>query len=232
MKGEIKRVEEDISKKLEPILHTSKKQNNAIGELEVTTTDISDTMQRLKIDLDHVSGQRTRMTDKCLDLEARSRCQNLRIVGVKEGKETGKDSQVFTANLLQQVFNLPERPKIDQAHRVQRARSGAGAPPRQIILKLHDLSVLEDIMKKVTSTAILTFEGENIRIFRDYPAEVVKKRTLFTKTRVILKDIPDLKYGMMYPAKLRVTYGGLEHFFIDPEDAFKYAQELKKDVKG
>lgn len=121
------------------------------------------------------------MTDKCLDLEARSRRQNLRIVGVKEGKETGKDPRVFTANLLQQIFNLPERPKVDVAHRVQRAHSGIGAPPRQIILKLNDIAALEDIMKKVTIGKNLMFEGENIRFFRDYPAEMVKKRALFTK---------------------------------------------------
>lgn len=75
------------------------------------------------------------------------------------------------------------------------------------------------------------FEGENIRIFRDHPAAVVK-RALFTKRRLILRGIPGLRYGIMNHAKLRVTYGRSERFFIDPEDAFKYAQELKKDLKG
>lgn len=36
-------------------------------------------------------------------------------------------------------------------------------------------------MKKVTIGKNLMFEGENIRFFRDYPAEMVKKRALLTK---------------------------------------------------
>lgn len=75
------------------------------------------------------------MTEKCLDLER----QNLKIVGVKERKEDGKD-------LFQQVLHLDERPKLDRAHRALRIRLGSGAPPRQLILKLHHASVLEDIM--------------------------------------------------------------------------------------
>ena len=48
------------------------------------------------------------MKYKCMDLEARSRRQNLRIVGVKEGKESGHNFQEFAANLLKQVLKLPE----------------------------------------------------------------------------------------------------------------------------
>lgn len=84
MKAEIKRDEADISSKLEPIILTSRKRNNAIRELEAATTDISQTSQRLKKELDHVSGQLVKMTEKCLDLEGHSKPQNLRIVGVKE----------------------------------------------------------------------------------------------------------------------------------------------------
>lgn len=58
---------------------------------------------------------------------------------------------------------------------------------------------------------------------------VGKKRALFTKSRVILRDIQDLRYGLMYPAKLRVTYRGFERFFTDPEEAFKFAQDIAKD---
>lgn len=132
MKAEIKRVEADISSKLEPIILTSRKRNNAIRELEAATTDISQTSQRLKKELDHVSGQLVKMTEKCLDLEGHSKPQNLRIVRVKERKEDGKDTRDFAADLLQQVLNLPERPKLDRAHRAQRARPGSGAPPRQL----------------------------------------------------------------------------------------------------
>lgn len=68
---------------------------------------------------------------------------------MKEGRETGLDTREFTSNLLQKVFNLPDKPKIDMAHRVRRAQLRSGDPLRQIIVKLHNISVLEDIMKRI-----------------------------------------------------------------------------------
>ncbi|XP_032885046.1 uncharacterized protein LOC116978134 [Amblyraja radiata] len=232
LKAEIERVEEVYNEKLEPVLTTSAEHSTAIKDLETAMKKMSEVMKRMKEVQDRVSGQLARMTDKCLDLEARSRRQNLRIVGLREGKETGMDPWEFTANLLKQVFKLSEKPKVDVAHRVQRAHSRPGAPPRQIIVKLHDIAALEDIMKKIPFATNLMFEGETVRFFRDYPAEVAKKRALFTKTRLILKGIPNLRYGIIYPAKMSITYKDLERFFIDPEEAFKYAQELTKDIKG
>lgn len=101
---------------------------------------------------------------------------------MKEGKEIGKDPRDFAAQLLQGVLNLDERPKLDWVHRALRARTGPVAQPRQLILKIHHSYVLEDIMKKVANKRNLIFEGDNIRIFRDYPAKVVQKRALFTKS--------------------------------------------------
>lgn len=75
---------------------------------------------------------------------------------------------------------LDEKPKLDWAHGALRARPGPTAQPRQLILKIHHSYILEDIMKKVANNRNLIFEGDNIRILRNYPAEVVKKRALFT----------------------------------------------------
>lgn len=43
LKGEIKRLEADISNKLEPIIVTSRKHSDAIRELEYATTEITQT---------------------------------------------------------------------------------------------------------------------------------------------------------------------------------------------
>lgn len=89
LKGEIDRLETDISHKLEPILATSQKQSEAIRELETTAALNDETTHRLTAEVERISGLLAKVTEKCLDLEGRSKCQNLRIVGVKEGKELG-----------------------------------------------------------------------------------------------------------------------------------------------
>lgn len=149
LKAGIERVEDDYSEKLEPVLTTSAEHSTTIRYLETAMKEMSEEMKRIRKEQDRVSGQLARMTDKCLDLEAWSRRQNLRIVGVREGKETGMDPREFTANLLKQVFKLSHKLKIDVAHRVQRANLRPGALPRQITIKFHDLAAHEDIMKKI-----------------------------------------------------------------------------------
>lgn len=103
LKGEIKRIETDISNKLEPIIITSKKHSDAIRELESAATEITQTAQRLKTELERVSGQLAKMTKKCLDLEGRSKRQNLRIGGGNKRKEDGKDTRDFVAQLLRDI---------------------------------------------------------------------------------------------------------------------------------
>ncbi|KAF3845670.1 hypothetical protein F7725_002748 [Dissostichus mawsoni] len=61
-------------------------------------------------------------------------------------------------------------------------------------------------MKKVISTRDLTFQGQRIQIFRDLPTEVVKRRAAFTPTRKILRDKPGVRFGLLYPAKLRTYF--------------------------
>lgn len=165
LKGEIKRLEADIRNKLEPIIVTSRKHSDAIRELEYATTEITQTTRKLMTELNRVSGQLAKITEKCRDLEGLSKRQNLRIVGLKERKEDGKDTRDFSVDLLQRVLNLDEGTKLYRVHRVLRVQPGPGAPPRQFILKLHHASVLEDIMKKVANKRNLIFEGDGIRLF-------------------------------------------------------------------
>lgn len=85
-------------------------------------------------------------------------------------------------------------------------------------------------MKKVMGTRDITFCGRRIQIFRDLPPKVAKRRATFTAVRRMLRDKPGVKYGLLYPAKLRVSHDGIEKFFTDPEKARQYAERLIGDV--
>ncbi|KAI2658683.1 LINE-1 retrotransposable element ORF1 protein [Labeo rohita] len=109
------------------------------------------------------------------------------------------------AQLLKEALSLDNLPLVDRAHLALRNRPGDEEPPRAK-------------MRQVT------FKGQRINIFPDYPPVVVKRRVLFKRARELLKDKPGVKYGLQYPAKLRVTYNSKEHYFTDPDKAVKFAE--------
>lgn len=124
-----------------------------------------------------------------------------------------------------EVLGLDELPVLDRAHRALRLRPEDSDPPWQLIARIHHGHTMEKIMRKVSSQRKLTFNGRSIQIFRDYPSAVVKRRAAFARVRQILRDKPGVKFGILYPAKLRVTYSEGEKLFTDANEAWKFAIE-------
>ena len=40
-----------------------------------------------------------------------------------------------------------------------------------------------------------------------------------------MRDKAGVRFGTLYPAKLRVTMGGKDHYFTDPDKALKFAEQ-------
>ena len=199
-------------------------QNETLESLGESANVTSDTVVELEARVKQLHSQVEQLSAKCLDLEGRSKRQNLRIAGVKEGEENGQKTRDFVAQLLMDVLKLDEKPVIDRAHRALRERPSGNGPPRHLILRVHYCHALEDILQKVMKTKRLIYQGQQIQVFRDFPSEVVKRRAAFTPARNLLRDQPGVKFGLLYPAKLRVTHNGNETTFTDPKEARLYAE--------
>lgn len=208
---------------------TTASHDTTIKEIERSTTDHSDSVTTLQRQVTYLKSEMEKYAQKCEDLEARSRRNNVRIVGIAEGEE-GPKPRNFTAKLLQDVLSLDEPPLIDRAHRTLRQRPGPGTPPRPFVVRLHYYHTTEYILNKAATTTRdgknLQYQGKKIHIFPDYPPTIVKQRALFTRTREILRNQPGVKYGLLYPARLLVTYKGVQTSFTDPQKAQTYAEQL------
>lgn len=84
----------------------------------------------------------TKMEDKLLDLESRSRCENIRIYGVPEEAEKESTTMIsFVENLLrgglEWTDDMPDL-QIERAHRSVRPKPPEGASPRSIIIKFQN----------------------------------------------------------------------------------------------
>ncbi|ROJ16190.1 LINE-1 type transposase domain-containing protein 1 [Anabarilius grahami] len=196
-----------------------------LEHLEQTATALSDAVTKLQAQVKSLSEQVSEIMEKCIDLEGRSKRQNIRIAGIREGLENGQGAREFVAKLFMEVLELDELPILDRTHRALRSQPEDSDPPRQFIARVHHGHTMENIMRKVSSQRKLTFNFRSIHIFRDYPSAVVKRRAAFARVRQILRDKPGVKFGILYPAKLRVTYSKGEKLFTDANEAWKFAIE-------
>ncbi|ROL42847.1 LINE-1 retrotransposable element ORF1 protein [Anabarilius grahami] len=168
---------------------------------------------------------------KVEDLEARSRRCNLRIFGVEEGREAGVSASTFVAKRLQKVMGLDEPHVIDRAHRTLQQAPGDGQPPRAFVVKCHYYQEKESILRKaVTSPKLVSENGDTIGVFPDYMQNVARRRAAFGQVRQLLRQCEGVKYGLLYPAKLRITTrDGQQKSFTDPEKAVTFVRGLMSD---
>ncbi len=107
----------------------------AISEIKVTTDDhaakltspenyastSSDTMVKMEQDLGKLKRTVEQLSEKCTDLECCSRRQNIRILNIKEGAESGVKPRDFVAQLLAEALSLEKPPHVDRAQWVKRS---------------------------------------------------------------------------------------------------------------
>ena len=66
-----------------------------------------------------------------------------------------------------------------------------------------------------------------ISIFADHTAKVARARAAFNDVRHRLREIPGIRFGLLYPVRLRVTHNGAEKEFKIPEDAMAFIKTLR-----
>lgn len=208
---------------------------NALEErtagLETAANTHSDAIANLEQQVAELKKEVVSLAAKAEDLEARSRRCNLRIFGVKEGREAGVSVSTFVAKLLQKVMGLDEPPVIDRAHRTLQQAPGDGQPPRAFVVKCHYYQEKESILQKaVTSPKLVSENGDTISVFPDYTQNVAQQRAAFGQVRQLLRQCEGVKYGLLYPAKLRITTrDGQQKSFTDPEKAVTVVRGLMSD---
>ena len=66
-----------------------------------------------------------------------------------------------------------------------------------------------------------TYENNTIRAYPDFTNEVQQRRATFLEIKSRLRTL-NMKYALLFPAKLRVVDGDTTHFFTSPEDAWTW----------
>lgn len=224
IRGELSVFQTEIRADVSVLQASDAQHSSVIAELEQSASNSSDAIVKLQSEVKRLSTEVEYLTDKCIDLEGRSRRQNVRIVGLKEGSEKGMDIGTFVSGLLKDTLSLDDNPLVDRAHRALRKRPGDSEQPRALIARLHYYRDVTAVLKRSAEVKVLSFKGQRIRVFPDFTPEVAKRRAAFNRAKELLRDQPGVRYGMLYPAKLRVTFNGTETVYTDASKAREFAE--------
>jgi hypothetical protein len=130
---------------------------------------------------------------KSLDLEARSRRNNLIFGGIPEGKN--EDCHNKIADFLKVHLGIEESLPMPRVHRLGRYRRDSTRP---IIVNFLDSRDTEYVISKANN-----LKGTAYNINRDFPKEIVAARKmLWPHYKQLRSDYPDSKVNIVYPAKL------------------------------
>lgn len=154
--------------------------------------------------------------------EARSRRDNLRIFGVKEGVE-GTNAITYFEKWLPSLLNMKTKIRLDRCHRsLGEPTSGS---PRAVIMKLHYLTDKREVLALSGKNKQIFFEGALITIRQDVPQNVRQQRRSFNDVcqMLITKGI---RFRMLFPATLRFTYENRRFSFDSAEEALKVASAI------
>uniref|UniRef100_H2ZW69 L1 transposable element RRM domain-containing protein n=1 Tax=Latimeria chalumnae TaxID=7897 RepID=H2ZW69_LATCH len=186
--------------------------------MEQHVSDVEDGLLKTDSQLEDLKHQITILCDKIDDQENRGRRNNLRLLGFPERVEQNSPIK-FLDEMLPQILGLPETTSLDikSAHRSLGPSPAAGQWPRPFIIKLLRYQTRELLLKAARDKKSPTWAGQKILIFPDISKNLQEKCKLFLPIKKQLQ-LRGIKYGIFYPATLKITYQGTTESFTSPEE--------------
>ncbi|KAJ0037196.1 hypothetical protein NL108_018645 [Boleophthalmus pectinirostris] len=221
-KEQLEGVRTEFGAKFDPLAASFSDHETRLTSLEEATNTYSDRVVDLEEEVRSLKARVAALTEKTEDLEGRQRRCNIRILGVREKFETGTRPVVSVAKLLQEVLSLDAAPTLDRAHRGMQSGAGGGQRPRPFIVKFHYFQEMLEVLRKAARAGPLFYDGDKVLIFPDLPSSVAKRRGTFKDVKELLRGCQGVRYGMLYPARLRISSPLGEKVFTDPGTAKDY----------
>lgn len=200
---------------------------NNVTEMEEPLSNCTNDVVALKSKVESLSTKVTALETKCEDLEGRPRRNNIRIIGLSEQQAPVTTASI--SSLLREAFKLDKAPMVDRAHRSLQPPPKPGERPRPVIAGLHYYADCTDILQRARKEQRIKIGDSSILVFPDHTARTAKARVAFNDVRRQLREIAGLRYGLMYPALLKVTTReGVTKSFTSPGEAAVFVKTLSE----
>ncbi|XP_041949635.1 uncharacterized protein LOC121709949 [Alosa sapidissima] len=202
LRTEISSVREELTSTTSALQVTLDSHANRLVEVENSAVFCGDSVRDLHTTVTTLTGEVSSLKAKCEELESRSRRNNIRVIGLKEGAE-GPQAASWLAKWLHDILDLSFEPAIDRAHRALRPKPKSNEAPRPVILRLlyqRDRAVLLRKAREMGDS--LQHDGRRVHLFPDLTAAQSKKREEFTDVKRLLCGNSAVKdYGFFYPSE-------------------------------
>lgn len=211
-----------------------KKLSDCVGRVEQTEKRISNVEDEhvvMGTTVSRLEKENKALMDKVVDLETRSRRNNLRLVGVPEGDE-GADTCGFLENWITDVLELNTSRSplvIERAHRIGPTRKPE-EPPRTSIMCFLNYKQKDMVLRAARSKKDILYKNKRVRFYEDVATEVHKQQKKFGGVRQQLWKM-GLRSGIVPPAKLIVTYKEQVHRFSTPEEVQSFIKQIQESQK-
>lgn len=196
-----------LESKLDIVQTTLNAHGQRISSLETNADSVSDRLDSLEAVCAELTTSNAKLKAKAADLEARSRRNNIRIIGLPESIE-GPQPTAFFASFLHELLGedtLPAPPVLDRAHRSLAAKPKQGERPRPVIIRFHNFQTKEKVIREARKRrSDMQYLGKPIALHEDYTPEVMEQRVAY---RDVMQQLykQGLKPSLFYPARLLIT---------------------------
>ena len=165
-----------------------------------------------------------------MDLETRSRVNNLRLVGLPEGAE-GENPCSFLEKWIPEVLNVATVPVvIERAHRIGPMRDST-APPRTVIMKFLNHKDKQAVIAATRAKRDIRYKDQQVRFYSDLATGIHQLRKQFDPVRQELRNL-GIRHGVIHPARLLVTHKERTYTFKTPAEAQEFIKRIQKDTDG
>ncbi|KAJ1187823.1 hypothetical protein NDU88_004593 [Pleurodeles waltl] len=156
-------------------------------------------------------------------MESRARRNNVRFLGFPESMRQPESEISLEQWLIKEVLNgAPSKFfSVERAYRIPGRPPAPGQSPRPLIARFLNYRDRDAILQQFRSKGPFKYEDSNINAYPDFTQEVENQRNSFIKIKQRLRE-HNIKYALLFPAKLRVVMEDRTHIFTNPEDAWTW----------
>lgn len=205
MKQEFNNFKTEMNQKLQNISGDVCNQDARLTEAEQRVEELETANTELRDSLLYSLKQQRTFQAKITDLEGHSRRNNIRIYGIKEGKE-GPSMLTFINDFLKTKLMLDGSMdlQIQRAHRSLGPKHKDEAVSRSILVNFQRFDIKDKILKTAWTKKI-TYDGKMVMFAHDFPAEVNSRLKEYKDIRKILKE-KQIRFQTPYPAKMKIYW--------------------------
>ena len=113
---------------------------------------------------------------------------------------------------------------VETAHRVPARRPPAGAPPRPVVARLLNFRDRDRILQNSREKGACMVDSVKGLIFPYFTLAVQKKQMSFNAEKRTLREL-NLKYALMFQAKVRIEAKDQAYIFDDAKAAWEWLEQ-------